>query len=66
MSDARGLAMAIILAAEVIELADERHCVNALLAARFRCEDILECIRVAQEFARELRATSAESYRHAD
>jgi len=61
MSDARGLAMAIVLAAEVIELADERRCVNALLAAHFDCEDVLECLRVAQEFAREMRATSAEA-----
>lgn len=52
--------MATVLAAEVIDLADTRCCLNTLLAAHFRCDDILECLEDAQEFARKIRAAMAE------
>lgn len=52
--------MATVLAAEVVDLTDTRRCVNTLLAAHFRCGDILECLEDAQEFARKIRAAIAE------
>lgn len=52
--------MATVLAAEVVDLTDTRRCVNALLAAHFHCDDILECLEDAQEFARKIRAAQAD------
>lgn len=52
--------MATCLAAEVIELSDDRRCINVLLAARFDRRKILAWLRDAQEIAREMRATLGE------
>lgn len=53
--------MATVLAAEVVDLADKRRCINALLASHFHCDDILECLKDAQELARDLRADMADA-----
>ena len=57
MSSAAALIpMAAVLAAEVIDLADDRRCLNALLSAGFAPVDILTWLEDAQDKAREMRA----------
>lgn len=60
MSASALIPMATVLAAEVIELKNERHCINVLIAHRFDRLDIMMWLPDAQEIAREMRATIGE------
>jgi hypothetical protein len=52
--------MATVLAAEVVELTNQRHCVTTLGAAGFDLRDVAIWLPDAQELARELRAQTAD------
>lgn len=52
--------MATVLAAEVIDIANQRLCVITLSGAGFNLNDVLVWLPDAQELARELRADEAD------
>lgn len=52
--------MATVLAAEVIDLTNQRLCVIALSGAGFDLRDVAIWLPDAQELARELRAEAAD------
>ena len=53
-------AMAAYLAHEVPDLANDRRCLNALLAAGFNRSDVFRLLDQARELARDRRAAEAD------